>query len=616
MKILHQFIAFTLSIFLSVSHAQTHEEERILSMDIDIVVSPSGELDITETIRVYVAGEKIKRGIYRTLPKYRKLDNGDQKIVHYSIQSLYRNGQIENYHERKEKNEYAYYFGNQSIFLESGEHTYVFRYTVKEQIGFFSDYDELYWNVVGTEWDFAIEQATATITLPKGAAIATSACYTGSKGSKENDCQIEPMNEYKVKINSQKTLPSRHGLTVVLAFEKGFVQASLLTVDQWFLSGLFSLCFFFVVLTWWYKGRDSKKLPVIPTFDPPNNWSAAAVALFNKKNESLVLSCLFIGLAVKRAVKIIVNSDSYYIKVVNDRPKNLTKDEWYTLQYIIKEKGLTIERKGSSKITSFKQDIVHRIKSYIQWDSLFIKNVRYQVFGYLLIMAIHIVVLFWFLSIDELLFAIFPTALLFFMYPFVCAFLTDRKYYLAIVFGILPFLVTELFVADDKLPTLVSQLSLFSVVYVLLYRWLIRRKTSLAAEKKAHCEGLKLYLEKAEEHRFDRLNEPEQSLVFYETLLPYAVAFGLENRWAERFYELLKTTQPAWISNKSSESLSFSDFHHGFNRSVLISSHYVQPSSSSSSYTRTRSSRSWSSGRSGGGGFSGRGGGGGGGGGW
>ncbi len=57
-------------------------------------------------------------------------------------------------------------------------------------IGRFDGYDELYWNVTGNGWDFPIDQASATITLPSPARFGQRAAYTGSQGSTEQAARV------------------------------------------------------------------------------------------------------------------------------------------------------------------------------------------------------------------------------------------------------------------------------------------------------------------------------------------------------------------------------------------------------------------------------------------
>ncbi len=57
------------------------------------------------------------------------------------------------------------------------------RYRTTRQIGFFVDYDELYWNVTGTGWAFPIDMAEARITLPEKVPFRQTAVYTGPQGA-------------------------------------------------------------------------------------------------------------------------------------------------------------------------------------------------------------------------------------------------------------------------------------------------------------------------------------------------------------------------------------------------------------------------------------------------
>ena len=66
--------------------------------------------------------------------------------------------------------------------IAPGPHTYTLTYATDRQIGFFSDYDELYWNVTGNFWKFPIDHAEATIKLPFGAKIMQLHCLYRRRG--------------------------------------------------------------------------------------------------------------------------------------------------------------------------------------------------------------------------------------------------------------------------------------------------------------------------------------------------------------------------------------------------------------------------------------------------
>jgi uncharacterized membrane protein len=122
--------------------------------------------------------------------------------------------------------------------------------------------------------------------------------------------------------------------------------------------------------------------------------------------------------------------------------------------------------------------------------------------------------------------------------------------------------------------------------------------------------GFRQYLSIAERERLDRMTAPEDTPEIFERYLPYAIALGVENRWADRFRDVLAAASVqgqsqgfAWYSgsgNPWDDTGSFVD-DVGSSLASTVSSASTAPGSSSGS---------------GGGGSSGGGGGGGGGGGW
>ncbi len=62
----------------------------------------------------------------------------------------------------------------------SGPQTYVLTYHVEGALNAFDDYDELYWDAIGTEWTVPIRQATVRVDAP---AIEKARCFTGALGS-------------------------------------------------------------------------------------------------------------------------------------------------------------------------------------------------------------------------------------------------------------------------------------------------------------------------------------------------------------------------------------------------------------------------------------------------
>ena len=165
------------------------------------------------------------------------------------------------------------------------------------------------------------------------------------------------------------------------------------------------------------------------------------------------------------------------------------------------------------------------------------------------------------------------------------------------------------------IPLFVVVLMAFFIVTLFIYCWLIPRTDKIIMPILSELEGLKLYLKTAEQDRFDTLNPPTKDLVFYERLLPYAIALGVENQWTDQFTEALSASEyaPTWVVGDTDNVMSarfFKRFYRDLQRNMASSTAYVTQYYSSSSSSRRSSSGSSGRGSSGGGG------GGGGGGGW
>jgi uncharacterized membrane protein YgcG len=139
--------------------------------------------------------------------------------------------------------------------------------------------------------------------------------------------------------------------------------------------------------------------------------------------------------------------------------------------------------------------------------------------------------------------------------------------------------------------------------------WWISAPTIEGRRVLDHIAGFKQYLSITERDRLDRMTPPEDTPELFEKYLPYAIALGVENHWADRFAPVLAAAAAqgrqgfAWYAGSNSPW----NNPNGFVSSV---------GSSLASSVSSASSAPGSSSGSGGGGSSGGGGGGGGGGGW
>ena len=182
-----RFLAFVFGLVLALA-TPVLADERITSFLSDVTVNADASLTVRETISVIAEGRDIRRGIFRDIPTIYKDRLGQRVVVGLDVVEVKRDGRSEPYAIETITNGKRIRIGDKDVLLDDGQHVYQITYRTTRQIGFFDDYDELYWNVTGNGWDFAIDEARITIRLPPGANIRQHAEYTGYQGEGGKDC--------------------------------------------------------------------------------------------------------------------------------------------------------------------------------------------------------------------------------------------------------------------------------------------------------------------------------------------------------------------------------------------------------------------------------------------
>ena len=134
-------------------------------------------------------GNRIRRGIYRDFPTEYFDKLGNRYEVDLQPLAVLRNERSEPFHSQPYRNGVRTYFGSSNRYIETGVHTYAFRYNASRMLGFFEEHDELYWNVTGFDWAFPIDKASASVRPGFDVAASDIAvtAFTGPYGSTAQD---------------------------------------------------------------------------------------------------------------------------------------------------------------------------------------------------------------------------------------------------------------------------------------------------------------------------------------------------------------------------------------------------------------------------------------------
>ena len=609
--------------------------ERIIRFHADIVIDTTGRIEVTERIKVYAAGNAIKRGIERDVPLYRKDKDGKRVRMETNILSVRCNGDKVGFATRNDGDNTILRIGDANVLLATGEYEYSIVYESFGHIGFFDDYDELYWNVTGNGWSFAIEQAAAAITLPGGAsAIAgQTSCYTGAVGSTAKDCSCEDQI-----FTANRPLAPGEGLTVAVAFPRDVVRRPPPPTKAqafWYahgktVCGLAGLLIFAVYCFFSTRklGARPRKPVAIPAFKPPRGMSPAEVGyLRTRKYEGKALTATFVDMAVKRALTISCEEKKKYALINNKETARLRPVEQRMHNALFNGGREKVEVVQSNYQRFSQAD--DSLKNFVskQWNlkDCFNENKGYaKAGGFVFCAVIALYSLFTF-SDGNVIMAFCLASPLIAVAVLKMVAVTDLDFsagtYLAMIFAPLCLMIGALWLEFDN--TFDYQTHWLSAGFYaamsagyFAYVKRIRMFTPEGAKIASEIEGFRMYMKTAEEHRLNMLAPPEHTLELFEKLLPYALALDVSNEWCKKFDDVLNAINyhPEWYDSKDDlRKIGFDKAFTGLAASLLSAK--KERTSYSSDSGSSSGSGSWSSGSSGGG-YVGGGGGGGGGRGW
>ncbi len=165
-KIKSLILAIVISFFgiFNVQNVNASTSEYVIEKyKIDMVVNENNTFDITEEITANFLVQK--HGIFRTLPLHNEVVRADGtksknrvKITDVKVS--------EQFTKSTEDGKLKLKIGDPDVAM-TGRKTYVIKYNYNIGKDPLEDKDELYYNLIGTDWDTTISNFSFTITMPK-----------------------------------------------------------------------------------------------------------------------------------------------------------------------------------------------------------------------------------------------------------------------------------------------------------------------------------------------------------------------------------------------------------------------------------------------------------------
>jgi uncharacterized membrane protein len=543
----------------------------IQRFDANIVVERDGDIDVTERIQAQFTGEW--NGLYRKVPVQYRTPQGFNWSIRLELVSATDDQGAPLRTETSREGHYVKY----KVWVPGARdatRTVLLRYRAKNALRFFEEHDELYWNVTGDEWDVALGMVTARVALPAGATGIRATSFNGAYGSTATEAAVT-VEDTGVRIVMPRQLEFREGLTAVVGWDKGLVPEPTATDRSLgFLASNWPLLFPIVVLAsmlalWWRRGRDPRRLPVSVQYEPPDGLTPAEAGTITDETADMRdITATVVDLAVRGYLRISEKEEEKLFGLLKGeeyvfhrgRPRAdwqaLAPHERSVLEGIfddgVDEVELSdLENEFYKTIPEIRKSLMERLvgKRYYaaRPDSV---RTRWRVGALVVGFAF-----------------------------FIGGSAVSGK------FGLTP------------VPFMIA--GAVSALIILIVGHNMPARTVAGTRTLEKVLGFGEFLDRVEKDRFERVvKTPEM----FERFLPFAMAFGVEKKWARAFRDIY-TTPPSWYSGPNAAAFNVSHF------STSLSNMSARTASAMSSSPRSSSGSGFSGGSSGGGGGGGGGGG-------
>ena len=584
----------------------------ITSYNIDMVVNEDNTFDITETITAYFT--TFKHGIYRRIPLKNNVtrtdgtkSNNRAKISNISVS--------ENYTTSNESRYKVIKIGDSNKTI-TGSHTYTIKYTYNIGKDPLKDTDELYFNLIGDEWDTSISNVTFKITMPKSfdkSLLGLTSGVTGSANSSNVSYTVSG-NIITGFLNS--ILSSGQALTVRLTLPEGYFVGASSNVDMYAVAVIIIslVCALIAYRLWAKYGKDDEVIETVE-FYPPEGYNSAEVGfLYEGTAETPAVISLLIYLANEGYLKIeeteeqgiFKKSKGFRITKIKEYDGNNENEKIFfnglfksrnsvdmiKVREIMKEakrngeklsfaKAIELATDTSEKPSVTASDLydnfyttLNKIKSNLNSKENKNKIFESSASGKGKWLILMIIVLFILITVKPIVeysedgIATLPFALLFpgigltMLIGSLIGVIEMPKIFGVIwggMFGGVPWVMMVLPALTQNTMYLIMYIvGIVCISIIMVFAKIIPKRTPYGNEILGKLRGFKRFLETAEKPQLESL--VSQNPEYFYNILPYTYALGVSDVWVNQF-ETIALQAPDWYDSRNDFDMStFSSF--------------------------------------------------------
>lgn len=614
------------------------------SYDINMIVNENNTFKITEKIGAYFNIDK--HGIFRKIPLKNvvtRLDgttsNNRAKISDINVS--------DNYSLYNENGYKVIKIGDANRTI-TGQKNYTISYLYNLGKDTGKEYDELYFNLIGNEWDTSISNITFTITMPKEFDKSKLGFSSGITGSTDSSNVIFDVNSNVITGKLNGTLNPGEALTIRLELPEGYFVGASNNLDlMMIISIILPILFVLIAYLIWKKyGKDEQVVETVE-FYPPQGFNSLEVGfLYKGKAENQDVTSLLVYLANKGYIKIsefeekslFSTSQGFKITKLREYDGNNINEQVFLNGLFNKKPTISLFGSNNDTINNNANEVtsvdlynnfyitMNKILSNINnkenKHKIFEKTASSKtIFIVLMIIATYCLItippIFAYGEPSTLLFALlFPGIGFTVMFKMLFGetqtiYVNGKPTHSSIgtklfgliwggMFGGMPWAFMVLpTLLQDYIYFVIYIIGLLCVLGLIICMKYLPKRTHYGNQILGKLKGFKNFLETAEKDKLEAMVMQDPS--YFYNILPYTYVLGVSDKWIKKF-ETISLQAPSWYDSPT-----------GFN--VVAFGSFMNNTMTSAQKSMS-SSPSSSSGGSSGGGSSGGGSGGGGGGSW
>jgi uncharacterized protein (TIGR04222 family) len=234
---IRSLLAAAVVVLATAGVAGAQQSETIHEYRVTIEIRSDGDVSITERID-YDFGLAQRHGIFRTIPTRVPVNDRRDRLTPIQDVEVRSATAPTDVKVSEEGGSTTIRIGDPDRVI-TGRHVYVLTYRVIGALNGFRDHDELYWNAIGTEWSVPIERAIVTVRAP--ARIQRFACFQGPEGSMRG-CGVGQSEGSSASFRTGEPLRPFEGMSFVISIPKGAVpDPAPILVEKWSFARAFSV---------------------------------------------------------------------------------------------------------------------------------------------------------------------------------------------------------------------------------------------------------------------------------------------------------------------------------------------------------------------------------------